>query len=174
MARTPHNLENLRPCSNKEEASERGRKGGLASAEARKKQKALKELLENILEGKPNEATINKLKAAGIKDNRDMTNKAVLAYSIFGQALKGNSKAIDTVTGLLQEGKEYELRIKEQELKIKNLEADLKTKETELKAIQEAYASTENKEIHNSALELLTALKERAGALIDGDDTTKR
>ena len=37
--------ENLRPVSSKEEARERGRKGGLASGEARRKRKTLKEEL---------------------------------------------------------------------------------------------------------------------------------
>ena len=37
--------ENLRPVSSKEEARERGRKGGLASGKARRKRKTLKEAL---------------------------------------------------------------------------------------------------------------------------------
>ena len=37
--------ENLRPVSSKEEARERGRKGGLASGESRRKRKTLKEEL---------------------------------------------------------------------------------------------------------------------------------
>lgn len=37
--------ENLRPVSSKEEARERGRKGGLASGDARRKRKTLKEEL---------------------------------------------------------------------------------------------------------------------------------
>ena len=44
--------ENLRPVSSKEEARERGRKGGLASGEARRKRKTLKEeLLLMLAEG---------------------------------------------------------------------------------------------------------------------------
>ena len=42
--------ENLRPVSSKEEARERGRKGGLASGEARRKRKTLKEELLLMLE----------------------------------------------------------------------------------------------------------------------------
>ena len=42
--------ENLRPVSSKEEARERGRKGGLASGEARRKRKSLKEELLLMLE----------------------------------------------------------------------------------------------------------------------------
>ena len=41
--------ENLRPVSSKEEARERGRKGGLASGEARRKRKTLKEELLLLL-----------------------------------------------------------------------------------------------------------------------------
>ena len=42
--------ENLRPVSSTEEARERGRKGGLASGEARRKRKTLKEELLLMLE----------------------------------------------------------------------------------------------------------------------------
>ena len=42
--------ENLRPVSSKDEARERGRKGGLASVEARRKRKSLKEELLLMLE----------------------------------------------------------------------------------------------------------------------------
>ena len=42
--------ENLRPVSSKDEARERGRKGGLASGDARRKRKTLKEELLLMLE----------------------------------------------------------------------------------------------------------------------------
>ena len=43
-------IDNLRPVSSKEEARERGRKGGLASVEARRQRKTLKEELLLMLE----------------------------------------------------------------------------------------------------------------------------
>ena len=44
------NEHNLKPVSSKKEARERGRKGGLASVEARRKRKSLKEELLLMLE----------------------------------------------------------------------------------------------------------------------------
>ena len=44
------NEQNLKPVSSKKEARERGRKGGLASVEARRKRKTLKEELLLMLE----------------------------------------------------------------------------------------------------------------------------
>ena len=44
------NKQNLKPVSSKKEARERGRKGGLASVEARRKRKSLKEELLLMLE----------------------------------------------------------------------------------------------------------------------------
>ena len=44
------NEHNLKPVSSKKEARERGRKGGLASVEARRKRKSLKEELLVMLE----------------------------------------------------------------------------------------------------------------------------
>ena len=46
------NEQNLNPVSSKKEARERGRKGGLASVEARRKRKSLKEELLLMLEDK--------------------------------------------------------------------------------------------------------------------------
>ena len=44
------NEQNLKPVSSKKEARERGRKGGLASVEARRKRKSLKEEILLMLE----------------------------------------------------------------------------------------------------------------------------
>ena len=44
------NEQNLRPVQSKEEARERGRKGGIASGEARRKRRTLKEELLAMLE----------------------------------------------------------------------------------------------------------------------------
>ncbi len=49
MAINPKSLENLKPIKTTEEARERGRKGGLASAEAKKERKRMQEEAKMIL-----------------------------------------------------------------------------------------------------------------------------
>ena len=67
------NEQNLKPVSSKKEARERGRKGGLASVEARRKRKSLKEELLLMLE--------------------DEELQQSVAIALIKQAQKGNVKA---------------------------------------------------------------------------------
>ena len=67
------NEQNLKPVSSKKEARERGRKGGLASVEARRKRKSLKEELLLMLE--------------------DEELQQSVAISLIKQAQNGNVKA---------------------------------------------------------------------------------
>ena len=67
------NEQNLKPVSSKKEARERGRKGGLASVEARRKRKSLKEELLVMLE--------------------DEELQQSVAIALIKQAQKGNVKA---------------------------------------------------------------------------------
>ena len=75
--------ENLRPVSSKEEARERGRKGGLASGEARRKRKTLKEeLLLMLSEGE--------------------TQKSV-TLALIEKAMSGDTKAFEVIRDTIGE-----------------------------------------------------------------------
>ena len=75
--------ENLRPVSSKEEARERGRKGGLASGEARRKRKTLKEeLLLMLSEGE--------------------TQKSV-TLALIEKAMNGDTKAFEVIRDTIGE-----------------------------------------------------------------------
>lgn len=75
--------ENLRPVSSKEEARERGRKGGLASGEARRKRKTLKEeLLLMLSEGE--------------------TQKSV-TIALIEKAMSGDTKAFEVIRDTIGE-----------------------------------------------------------------------
>ncbi len=75
--------ENLRPVSSKDEARERGRKGGLASGEARRKRKTLKEELLLMLED-------------------ENVQKSVTA-ALIAQAQDGNTKAFEIIRDTIGE-----------------------------------------------------------------------
>lgn len=75
--------ENLRPVSSKEEARERGRKGGLASGEARRKRKTLKEeLLLMLSDGE--------------------TQKSV-TLALIEKAMSGDTKAFEVIRDTIGE-----------------------------------------------------------------------
>ena len=79
------NEQNLRvPTSN--EARENGKKGGIASGEARRRKKLLRECLEELLE-----------KEITDKSGKTMTGAEAMAVKIFQHALQGNLKAFEVV-----------------------------------------------------------------------------
>ena len=75
--------ENLRPVSSKEEARERGRKGGLASGEARRKRKTLKEELLLML-------------------SKGETQKSV-TLALIEKAMSGDTKAFEVIRDTIGE-----------------------------------------------------------------------
>ena len=80
------NIQNLKPVSSKEEARERGSKGGKASAEARRRKKDLRLALEMLLE-----------KDFTDKNGKEITGTEAITAKLFEQAMKGNVKAFETI-----------------------------------------------------------------------------
>lgn len=88
------NTQNLRvPTS--EEARENGRKGGLASAAARKKRKAMREVLNDLLDLPMREADPdNKLKSfADFAAGKNVTVEQAMLMAQLIKAIKGDTKA---------------------------------------------------------------------------------
>lgn len=111
------NEENLKPFTNKqsrEEAVKNGRKGGIASAKARKERKALKDTLEDLLsmplqDGKS--ADIDEIKSiAGIK-GKNITMQEAIMVAMLNRALKGNVRAAEYVRDTIGEQPEQQARI---------------------------------------------------------------
>lgn len=92
-----NNKENLIPTNrrSKEEARELGRKGGIASGEARREKRAMRELLEMALEKKC------------VKG--DITNKEESAAQLAKKMAEGDLKAIEVGLKVLGE---YEQKVK--------------------------------------------------------------
>ena len=79
------NEQNLKtPTSS--EARENGKKGGIASGEARRRKKLLRECLEELLE-----------KDITDRSGNTMTGAEAMAVKVFQQALKGDLKAFEIV-----------------------------------------------------------------------------
>ena len=90
------NVENLKPVQSKEEARELGRKGGIASGEARREKATMKKTLEMLLDTIPN-----------IKENKDkktfreLSTEGLMIGAVQGKA--ENYKLIMQVLGEMQQ-----------------------------------------------------------------------
>lgn len=95
--------DNLIPVRSEEEAREKGRKGGIASGEARRKKKRMKEQLELLLSldvKHPNARS--KMEALGI-DEENMDNQMALLVSMLNEGIKGNVNAFNAIRDTLGE-----------------------------------------------------------------------
>lgn len=92
------NEQNLRPIKlTHEEAMKNGKKGGIASAKAKRETKAVKYYIDTFLKlPLENEQAKEKLKALGI-DTEDIDNKMAMIYAQWGEAMKGNTKAFENL-----------------------------------------------------------------------------
>lgn len=118
------NEENLIPFNERTEKEKReiGIKGGIASGEARRKKKAMREVAEMVLGTRIPDSEmklIKQLKSKGISEE-DLTYQTAVVFATLGQALKGNVKA---VTELRDMAGEKEIKV--------NTDIDNKVKELE-------------------------------------------
>lgn len=101
-----NNIQNLKPRNlTTEEATEIGRKGGIASGEARRRKKSMKETLELFLslpleEGQSYDIE-NLQNFANLKGKNITVNEAILIKQI-QKALKGDNYAINFVRDLVE------------------------------------------------------------------------
>ena len=96
------NLQNLIvPTS--EQARENGRKGGKASAAAKKRRKAMKEQLEMLLSlSLKNEDVKKKIKDLGV-NVEDIDNQLAINLSLMNKALKGDVQAYQVIRDTIGE-----------------------------------------------------------------------
>ena len=74
--------EDLKPVRSKDEAKERGKKGGIASGEARRKKKTIRETLEMMLAGQMPDGT---------------TRRDAIVVALMEKALSGDVRAFETI-----------------------------------------------------------------------------
>lgn len=117
-------MDNLKPFT-VETARENGRKGGYASAKAKRKKADLKKAMQTLLSmDVASEKSKQQLEELGV----DATNEMLLAFATFQQAVKGNQRAVENVIKLTTTEKdkhdiaEQKERIKAQKMKNKMLE----------------------------------------------------
>lgn len=91
------NEDNLIPVRTEEEAREKGRRGGIASGEARRRKKTIKETLDILLECKPTDKDLALMRAQGVDVDNDATYRQAIAFSIVNRAMKGNARAFELI-----------------------------------------------------------------------------
>lgn len=90
----PANTDNLKRCT-PEEAREQGRKGGLASAEARRQKRDIRRALETLLEM---DYDVNIPSSEGKKGGKEKRSGAeALALIVMGKAMRGDLEAFKVV-----------------------------------------------------------------------------
>ena len=93
------NEQNLKPCEYKL-SQEEAKKGGLASAESRKKRKAIKEQMELLLSlPLKNEKAKKQLSELGIEE-REMTNQMAIIIKMYQTALSGGKSSVSAFNSI--------------------------------------------------------------------------
>jgi hypothetical protein len=98
--------ENLKPVTErtKEEAREISKKGGVASGEARRRKKTMREALEMLLfHTELNEKTKQMLKDEGIKNTDDFNHQMVITRSLIAKAESGDVQAYNAICAMIGE-----------------------------------------------------------------------
>lgn len=104
------NEQNLRPPFSPSEAREYGRKGAKASAETRRRKKAVKQALQDIFRTKvPNEQLEALLDSLGL----DTSIYNAMLFSMTNSAIRGNVRAFEAVMKYAGEDKLREAEIKQ-------------------------------------------------------------
>ena len=87
--------EDLKPVRSKEEAIERGRKGGIRSGEVRRRKRDMKSAAKLILEMPVEMDSVKKgMKNLGF-DEEDLTNQMAVMVSIWKKAMEGDVRAAE-------------------------------------------------------------------------------
>lgn len=93
MANKKGNPQNLNPVRSKKEATERGRAGGIASGEARRKKRTMKAAAKILLDMAVSNPSVEKKMLEYGVPKEDITNQMAIMVAMVNQAAKGNVKA---------------------------------------------------------------------------------
>lgn len=100
--------DNLIPPRSKEEARERGKKGGIASGKARREKKALRETMEEMLKALLKDEDLLETYGKFGFAKKGMTMQEAITAAMIHQAAKGNVKAYKEIRETIAPTKEEE------------------------------------------------------------------
>lgn len=105
MANKNPNIENLKPFGTltEEEQRNKSRKGGKASVEKRRQNKTFKEIINKFLDGRLEQEELKQqMLNFGFADE-EISNKSAVVFSLWKEAIKGNTKAIEILRDTIGE-----------------------------------------------------------------------
>lgn len=135
--------ENLKPVTQrtKEEARQISQKGGIASGEARRRKKTMREALEMLLfHTELNAKTKQMLKDEGVKNTDDFNHQMVITRSLIAKAESGDVQAYNAICAMIGEKPAEKMELggsMQSELRIKHItctpnDADFPSSESEV------------------------------------------
>lgn len=104
---------------NREEAKKNGRKGGIASGEARRRKKSMKESFEALFDMQASDKYKNAFKKQGYDVPDNLTMEQTLVLSMMAKAIAGDARMASLVLDVMGEKQSDRLKRKELELKEK-------------------------------------------------------
>lgn len=104
------NEQNLRPPTS-EEARERGRKGGKASAKKRKQSKTFKEIINKFLDGQVSDERLKQQMIEFGFADKEVSNKSCAVFALWKEAIKGNTKAFELLRDTIGEKPQDKINI---------------------------------------------------------------
>ena len=97
-----NNTKNLKPLTT-EKAREIGSKGGKASVEKRRQNKTFKEIINKFLDGRLEQEELKQqMLNFGFADE-EISNKSAVVFSLWKEAIKGNTKATEILRDTIGE-----------------------------------------------------------------------
>ena len=121
------NESNLIPFNQltEEEQREMARKGGIASGEARKRKKTLKEAMDLLLSLPVKDKEVRKKIAALGIDPDEIDNQMAIVIAQWQQAVKGNTRAYENVQATVGEKPKENIAVEDTREKAKKLDSIL-------------------------------------------------
>lgn len=109
------NEKNLKPVRSKEEARERGKKGGIKSGETRRRKAALRNTMNRLL---TMQAEVEGLSDVLRTDGGESTYEEIIAMAMIQQASLGNVKAYQAIMKTVGQTEKSEADLEEQRSKV--------------------------------------------------------
>ena len=109
------NEKNLKPVRSKEEARERGKKGGIKSGETRRRKAALRNTMNRLL---TMQAEVEGLSDVLRADGGESTYEEIIAMAMIQQASLGNVKAYQAIMKTIGQTEKSEADLEEQKSKV--------------------------------------------------------
>lgn len=114
--------ENLQPVRTKEEARERGRAGGVASGDARRRKRSMKAAAKMLLDmAVSNPSVEKKMLEYGVPEE-EITNQMAIMVAMVNQATKGNVKAASFLRDTIGESPSERMHTKDAKLRREEFE----------------------------------------------------